>query len=201
MCYYRHDASRSNCSGKALPNFNVPYSSVSRCHWVSVIELIIPYFHYLGIFHFRIYCSDEWETHLVNSCGEMKTKSGFVRFPACGWEVPELSGRWRLLCGGAKLTRHVPSGCHILCTLLSKHWVILCFQLPAKSVTWSLLPNGFNKGGLMLSLLSISLFLTHFTQTFSIFVVAKHIYIKWAILVKIFRNKIKALTQAFSETK
>lgn len=123
VCCYRHDASWSNCCGKALPNFNVPYGSVSCCFWVSVIELIIPYFHYLCIFNFQIYCSEEWE-NLVNSCGEMKTKSGFVQFPVCLWEVPELSGRC-LLCGRAKLTRLVPSRCHTPCPPLSKHWVIL----------------------------------------------------------------------------
>lgn len=51
----------------------------------------------------------------------------------------------------------------------------------------------------MFSLLSISLFDT--IQMFNVFVMAKYIYIKWSILVKMLQKKIKAPTQAFSETK
>lgn len=127
LCYYRHDTSRSNCCGKALPNFNVSCCSVSCCHRVSVIELIIPCLHYLSVFSFWIYCSEGGENHLANLCGEMKTKSGFVWFPGCLWEVPELSGRL-LLCGQAKLNQLIPSCSHMPCASLSKHGVVsLCF--------------------------------------------------------------------------
>lgn len=43
----------------------IPCGSVSCCHWVSVIELIIPYFHHLSICNLQwkwLQCSEEWDS-------------------------------------------------------------------------------------------------------------------------------------------
>lgn len=122
VCYYRHGAHWSNCCGKALPNWNVPYGSVSCCCGILGIELVVLYFHYLNICKFQICCSEE--THLAIHVVRWKL-SGFFWFPVCLWQVPKLSGR----CPGCGKEGKVYSSCILLliCTWipLSKHGEIL----------------------------------------------------------------------------
>lgn len=163
VCYHRHDAHWSNCCGKALPNCNVPYGSVSCCCGIFVIELVILYFYYLNICNFQIYCSEE--THLTIHVVRWKL-SGFFWFPVCLWEVPEFSGR----CLGCGREDKIYLSCILL---LIYTWIPLskynssagfCFQFPAESGTWLLLPNGFIKGSLMLSYLAFHFFETLYSS-------------------------------------
>lgn len=116
VCYCRHDAHWSNCCGKALPNWNVPYGSLSCCCGIFVIELVVLYFHYLSICNFQIYCSEE--THLAIHVVRWKL-SGFFWFLVCLWEVPELSHAGVSGVGGRAKFTHLVSSCWYIHKFLS----------------------------------------------------------------------------------
>lgn len=91
---------------KALSSWNVPYGTVSCSCGIFVIALVVLYFHYLNICNFRIHCNEE--SRLVIHVVRWKL-SGLFWFPVCPWEVPELSGVWRV--GGRTKFTHLVSSC------------------------------------------------------------------------------------------
>lgn len=142
-----------------------------------VTELMNTYFHYLSIFNFHIYCSEEWDSHLMNSSGKRRTRSWLVRVPACLWEEPKLHQTCSV--GQGKIYPFYFFS--LLCNVYFSLWTPgnsteLCFQLLVMSVTWLLLPNCQSNWSLKLFFLPFDSSDTNFVCTLCICLNTRYTY-------------------------